>query len=129
MSGRVRLGTAGWGIPARFADGFPGDGPHLQRYAARFDAAEINSSFHRPHRPATYARWAGSVPDGFRFAVKLPKEITHTKKLVDAEAPLDRFAAEASGLGDRLGPVLVQLPPKLTFAAESADAFFRELRA
>ena len=128
MSAKVRIGTAGWSIPTRFGDAFPGDGSHLERYARRFDAAEINSSFHRPHRPATYARWAAAVPDGFRFAIKLPKEITHTKRLVDVDPALDRFAAETAGIGDRLGPVLVQLPPKLGFDPEIADPFFRALR-
>lgn len=55
---------------------------------------EINSSFYRPHRPATYARWAASVPPGFRFAVKVPWEITHTRKLVAAADLLERFLAE-----------------------------------
>src|SRR5947208_3024011 len=129
MFGRVRLGTAGWTIPTRFAEAFPGPGSHLERYARRFDAAEINSSFHRPHRPSTYARWAASVPDGFRFAAKLPKAITHTKRLLEVEPELDQFRVETAALQDRLGPVLVQLPPKLAFQPEVADAFFRQLSA
>jgi uncharacterized protein YecE (DUF72 family) len=129
MCAKVRIGTAGWSIPTRFADAFPGEGTHLQRYSRLFDAAEINSSFHRPHRPATYARWAASVPDGFRFAVKVPKAITHALRLAGAEPALDRFAAETAGLGDRLGPVLVQLPPKLAFEADLAAPFFGQLRA
>src|SRR5438309_10602869 len=128
MSGRIRVGTAGWSIPVRFGAAFPGQGSHLGRYARRFGVAEINSSFHRPHRPSTYARWAASVPDGFRFSVKLPKEISHTRRLIGAEAGLDQFALETAGLGDRLGPVLVQLPPKLAFEAEVAAAFFTALR-
>jgi uncharacterized protein YecE (DUF72 family) len=65
MPGEVRIGTAGWSIPKRHADVFPAAGSHLERYAARLAAVEINSSFYRPHRPATYARWAAAVPDGF----------------------------------------------------------------
>src|SRR4051794_13597269 len=107
----VRIGTAGWSIPAAFADHFPAQGTNLERYAARFSAVEINSSFHRPHRPATYARWAASVGPDFRFAVKLPKVITHAARLVDVDAALDRFVAEINGLGAKLGPLLVQLPP------------------
>src|SRR5437763_5150799 len=124
MSGRISIGTAGWSIPVRFGAAFPGQGSHLERYARRFGVAEINSSFHRPHRPGTYARWAASVPDGFRFSVKLPKEISHTSRLVGAEAGLDKFDAETAGLGDRLGPVLVQVPPKFEFEAELAAAVF-----
>src|SRR5215212_12105710 len=120
MSGRaspVAIGTAGWTIPARFGAEFPGEGSHLQRYARRFAAAEINSSFYRPHRPATYARWAASVPDGFRFSAKVPKAATHEARLrgPDAVAALERFLGEVRELGDRLGPLLVQLPPKLSY--------------
>ena len=124
----VRIGTAGWTIPAPYAGEFPGPGSHLQRYAARFMAAEINSSFHKPHRPATYARWAASVADGFRFSVKLPREITHTRRLADAAALLDRFLGEIEPLGTRLGPVLAQLPPSLAFDAAAAASFFDALR-
>jgi hypothetical protein len=77
----VRIGTAGWSIPTEHAAPFPALGSHLERYAAVFDAVEINSSFYRPHRPATYERWAASVPEGFRFAVKVPKAITHERRL------------------------------------------------
>src|SRR5690349_23923685 len=122
MSGKVRVGTAGWSIPARFADAFPGTGSHLERYARRFDAAEINSSFYRPHRPETYARWAASVPDGFRFAVKVPREVTHRRRLAGAADVLDRFLGEAGALGEKLGPLLVQLPPSLAFDAATAEA-------
>jgi uncharacterized protein YecE (DUF72 family) len=73
----VRIGTAAWSIPKKHAAPFPTAGSHLERYAAVFNAAEINSSFYRPHRAATYERWAASVPDDFRFAVKVPKAITH----------------------------------------------------
>jgi len=103
---------------------FPGDGSHLERYAARFNAVEINSSFYRPHRPATYARWAASVPAGFRFAVKLPKAITHERRLVECDDLLTRFADEIAGLEDRRGPVLVQMPPSLAFDTRLADTFF-----
>ena len=107
------IGTAGWAIPAHHARAFPGDGSHLQRYAGQLPAAEINSSFHRWHRPKTYARWAACVPGGFRFAVKLPREITHTRRLVGAEEPLRRFLDEAGSLGEKLGPLLIQLPPSV----------------
>jgi uncharacterized protein YecE (DUF72 family) len=60
--GQVMVGTAGWSIPPQHADRFRGEGSHLERYSQRFPAVEINSSFYRPHRPSTYARWAASVP-------------------------------------------------------------------
>ncbi len=128
MRGTIRIGTAGWSIPKRHAAEFPAGGSHLERYAQRFSAVEINSSFYRPHRPATYARWAASVPAGFRFAVKVPRAITHQRKLVDVTAPLDRFLAEAGALGDRLGPLLVQLPPSLRYDESVAHNFFASLR-
>ena len=120
------IGTAGWSIPAQHAGAFPEEGSHLQRYSRVFSAVEINTSFYRPHRPSTYERWAGTVPAGFRFAVKMPKEITHARRLVQAEEPLVRFLGEIRSLGDKLGPVLVQLPPSLAFKADLAG-FFRDL--
>ena len=129
MSGRLRVGTAGWSLPVAVQPAFPGEGTHLQRYARRFPAAEINSSFYRPHRPATYARWASLVPDGFRFSVKIPKAITHERMLVASNDLLDAFLGEAGALGSRLGALLVQLPPKLALDRASAGEFFRDLRA
>jgi uncharacterized protein YecE (DUF72 family) len=122
------LGTAGWSVPSRYAAQVPAGGSHLERYAQRLDAVEINSSFYRPHQRKTYERWAASVPDGFRFAVKVPKAITHEQRLEDCGALLERFVAEVAGLGSKLGVLLVQLPPKLAFEKRVADRFFRDLR-
>jgi uncharacterized protein YecE (DUF72 family) len=122
------IGTAGWSVPSRYAAELPPGGSHLERYARRFGAVEINSSFYRPHQRKTYQRWAQSVPAGFRFSVKLPKAITHEQRLADCDALLDGFAAEVTGLGDRLGVLLVQLPPKLGFDRRVADRFFDDLR-
>jgi uncharacterized protein YecE (DUF72 family) len=124
MTETIRIGTAGWSIPRAVAAEFPAEGTGLERYSARFDAAEINSSFYRPHRLAVYERWAASVPPGFRFAVKMPKTITHVARLVDCEALLAPFAEAIAGLGEKRGPVLVQLPPKLAFDAGVARGFF-----
>jgi uncharacterized protein YecE (DUF72 family) len=123
-SSRPRVGTAGWAIPAPSRSDFPEQGSQLERYATRLHAAEINSSFHRPHRRTTYERWAASVPAGFRFAVKLPKTITHERRLVDIDDLLGRFGEEVAGLGDKRGPLLVQLPPSLVFDVAVAAAFF-----
>lgn len=128
-SATVFLGVAGWNIRREHGNRFAADGTHLQRYASGFNAVEINSSFYRPHRLSTYERWAASVPDAFRFAVKLPKAITHVARLVGAEAGLDRFLDETSGLGRKRGPVLVQLPPSFAFDSQVAGQFFAGLRA
>ena len=99
----------------------------MERYAARFPVAEINSSFHRPHRQTTWERWRDSVPDDFRFSAKLPKEITHQRKLIDCGEALKAFVDQVSVLGDKLGVVLVQLPPKLPFDEIVAGSFFAQL--
>ncbi len=119
----IRVGTAGWSTPRVVRDRFPKQGSVLERYAAVFDSVEINSSFYRPHKPQTYARWAASTPDGFLFSVKLPKSITHERRLVDATEPLDRFLDETSALGPKRGPILIQLPPSLRFDADVVGSF------
>ncbi len=128
MVNRIHVGCAGWSIPAEDRNNFGEGESALARYATRFSCVEINSSFHRPHRPATYARWAATVPAGFRFSVKLPKTISHEAGLRGAGPLLDRFLAEAGHLGDRLGALLLQLPPGLAFDARVATTFFAMLR-
>jgi uncharacterized protein YecE (DUF72 family) len=125
----MRVGTAGWALPSAFADRFAGADSHLARYARVFTAVEINSSFYRAHLRSTYARWAASVPEDFRFSVKMPKTVTHEQRLVASDAYLDAFFHQIAALGERLGCVLVQLPPSLDFAPAVADAFFATLRA
>jgi uncharacterized protein YecE (DUF72 family) len=125
--GRIFIGTAGWSIASRHATGFPGSGSHLERYAAQLSCVEINSSFYRPHRRETYERWAASVPDDFRFSVKLPKTVTHAGSLAGTDALLDGFLEGVSGLGGKLALVLVQLPPKLACDPDTAASFFRLL--
>lgn len=124
----IRIGTAGWGIPRPVAHEFPTEGSSIARYAARFGATEINSSFHRTHRQQTWARWHDSVPDHFRFSVKLPKQITHSKKLLDCAEELESFARQVRTLREKLAVVLVQLPPKLAFDATVTADFFKRLR-
>lgn len=125
----ITVGTAGWSIPRAAAEHFEGSGSHLERYARRFNGAEINSSFYRPHRPSTYARWAAAVPEHFRFAVKIPKAITHDCRLAGTGELMNRFLDDVRGLGNRLGPFLVQLPPSFGFNRNLAEGFFSELRA
>jgi uncharacterized protein YecE (DUF72 family) len=122
------IGTAGWSVPRAVAHRFSPDGSLLRRYASRFRAAEINSSFYRPHRPSTYERWAESVPDDFRFSVKIPKLISHELKLARAGTPLDAFLAEVTCLGPKLGCLLIQLAPKHELDRAVAKRFFALLR-
>ena len=108
MSKHAMIGCAGWSLPRETQQHFPLAGTHLERYAARFPAVEINSSFHRPHRPATYARWAASVPITFRFSVKLPRSITHDGRLQDYDEPLVRFLDDVSGLDQSFSDVEIR---------------------
>ncbi|MGX7952470.1 DUF72 domain-containing protein [Tsuneonella sp. HG249] len=124
---RTRIATAGWSIARAAADDFPTDGSGLERYAARFGAVEINSSFHRPHRISTWERWRESVPDDFRFSVKLPRQITHELRLVGVAETLSVFMEEVGTLGEKLGVLLVQLPPKLAFDPAVAKTFFSDI--
>jgi uncharacterized protein YecE (DUF72 family) len=110
-------------------DQFGGTGSALERYATRFDGVEVNSSFHRSHRSSTWARWADSVSKDFRFAVKIPKRVTHERKLAECSGDLDTFIAEVAPLGSKLAILLVQLPPSLQFRPDLAEAFFGDLRA
>lgn len=127
------VGTAGWTVPKQHLRLFPAASEaakpsHLERYATRLRCVEINSSFHRPHRRATWERWAATTPDHFRFAVKTPKAATHVAKLVNTGGILLEFFQAVRGLGAKLGPVLVQLPPKLAFDEGVAHEFFTTLR-
>lgn len=124
----VRIGTAGWSIPAPNRAHFAGTGTLLERYAEVMNAVEINSSFYRPHQRKTYEKWATSTPAHFRFAVKTPRQLTQFQRMRDPEAVLDRFADEVSGLGRRLGVLLVQLPPSLRFEQSIAEHFFAAVR-
>jgi uncharacterized protein YecE (DUF72 family) len=124
----IVVATAGWSIPRQSGRRFPGDGSHLQRYATAMRGAEINSSFYRTHSRATYAHWASQTPRNFRFAVKLPAQITHDQRLRSARRLLQEFLGNVSGLASRLGPLVVQLPPSLSFELRVARGFFALLR-
>ncbi|ELC7320659.1 DUF72 domain-containing protein [Stenotrophomonas maltophilia] len=127
--GPVRIGCAGWSLSRSAQGAFAQGNNVLQRYATRLPMVEINSSFYRPHLPSTYARWAASVPDHFRFAVKMPRSISHEHRLRDAMPPLQRFLDGVLALGDRLGPLLLQLPPSLAYDPATAEGFLQGLRA
>ena len=121
------IGTAGWSISRKSAAAFPAEGSALERYSSVFAGAEINSSFHRSHRESTWANWASSVPDDFRFSVKMPKTVTHLARLIDTEPFVAIFADEVRPLGRKLAAVLVQTPPKLVFDADVVASFFSRL--
>jgi uncharacterized protein YecE (DUF72 family) len=124
----LHLGCAGWSLPRAVWPEFPAEGSHLVRYAQRFDAVEIDTSFYRPHRRETYERWAASTSEGFRFSVKLPQSITHEKRLLDAMPEFEAFIAQVDGLGAKLGCLVVQLPPSLAFEAGAVKRFLAALR-
>lgn len=128
MAASIEIGTAGWSVPKQLADQFPATGSALERYSARFRVVEVNSSFYRPHRSSTWERWRDSVPEDFRFSVKLPKTITHVAKLADCADELTGFMGQVRMLGEKLGVLLVQLPPKLDLNSETAAPFFADLR-
>jgi uncharacterized protein YecE (DUF72 family) len=126
---RIFIGTAGWSIPRASAHYFDCAGTHLQRYAAIFPAAEINSCFHRSHESRTYSKWAAATPRHFRFAVKLPRTITHDQQFVRVRGLLERFLNESSGLKSKRGPLLIQLPPSFAFERRRVKRFLDTLRA
>lgn len=124
----IRIGCAGWSISKAHAALFPAAGAVLERYARVFNAVEINTTFYRRHRDDIFARWAGQVPEDFRFAIKAPRSITHLARLRDPGL-LDEFLPGPLALGGRLGPLLFELPPSLEYDARTARAFFEQLRA
>ncbi|MEJ0100830.1 MAG: DUF72 domain-containing protein [Pseudomonadota bacterium] len=125
----IIIATAGWSIPRASAAHFAADGSHLRRYARTLRGVEIDTSFYRPHSSATYAGWASQTPRSFRFAVKLPRLITHDQRLRSARRPLQEFLGNVAAMGRRTGPLVVQLPPSLAFEARIARTFFTLLRA
>ena len=124
---RARIGTAGWSL-ARAS--FPGERPQasgLERYAEYFDTVEVNSTFYGLPRAATLQRWRQSTPPNFEFSVKMPKAITHEAGMVGVKRELRELCALLAHLGEKLGPLLVQLPPSLELDAAVARRFFGEL--
>ncbi|MFI1973208.1 histidine kinase [Streptomyces cinnamoneus] len=119
------VGTSGWQYKDWRGDLYPADLPQrlwLEEYAARFTTVENNNAFYRLPKPETFADWRERTPDGFVMAVKASRYLTHIKRLREPEEPVDRLMRHASGLGERLGPVLLQLPPTLRADAALLDA-------
>ncbi|MFD3449054.1 DUF72 domain-containing protein [Microbacteriaceae bacterium 4G12] len=125
---RSYIGISGWRY-AGWRGGFYPKGLQQRReleYAAeRFDSVEINGSFYSLQRPESYERWRDETPEGFVFAVKGGRYITHMLRMQNARAALANFfASGVLALGDKLGPALWQLPERVRFDAEVLDAFF-----
>ncbi|HEY0627042.1 MAG TPA: DUF72 domain-containing protein [Allosphingosinicella sp.] len=116
MAGQIRIGCSGWnykhwrelfypkGMPVRL---------WFEHYAATFDTVEINNSFYRLPKAETFDKWREQAPPGFCYAVKANRFLTQAKKLKDCAEPLQRMLTPFRHLGDRLGPILYQLPPRL----------------
>jgi uncharacterized protein YecE (DUF72 family) len=124
----IRIGCAGWNIPGRVVAQFRTEGTHLQRYSRTFNCCEINSSFYRPHRYSTWERWSAVVPEHFRFSVKFPRSITHEVELKCKPDDLKAFLKQVGFLKEKLGVLLVQLPPSCAFDPLIAKRFFTLLR-
>lgn len=110
----IQIGTSGWSYGHWEGVLYPPGLPPRQRlahYVARFSTAEINSTFYRWPRERAFAGWRRRLPEGFVLSVKAPRGLTHGRRLYGPEVWLDRIAGAIGSLGDRLGPLLVQLPP------------------
>lgn len=127
---RLHIGTSGWSYPwqgifypleLRAAD-------YLAHYATRFDCTEINSSFYNYTMAKTVEKWLLETPATFLFAPKMNREITHERKLVDVEQQVEKFMSRFLLMGDRLGPVLIQIAASLRFDSKVAESFFGFLR-
>jgi uncharacterized protein YecE (DUF72 family) len=121
------VGTAGWTNPSHQKANRQAGATHLQHYATCFNCAEINSSFYRTHRRATYEHWADSTPPNFRFSVKVPKAISHDAALRCQPEQIDDFLEGAHALGPKLAVLLIQLPPRAEFQPRAARRFFKLL--
>ncbi len=125
---KICIGTAAWTIPKEHKNNFAEIGTHLEKYSKIFNAVEINTSFYKDHKAITYERWAQSVPEHFRFSVKLSKVFTHEQRLKKGQKKLKENLRDILKLDSKLGCILVQLPPSLGFVNEDASKFFAEIR-
>lgn len=127
----ARIGISGWLYRPWRGVFYPKglrQADELAYASARMTSIEVNGSFYSLQRPANWHRWRDGTPDGFVFAVKGPRFVTHIKRLRDVDAPLANFfASGVLDLGAKLGPVLWQLPPTLAFDAGLLDAFLSRL--
>jgi uncharacterized protein YecE (DUF72 family) len=125
------LGTSGWSYAdwegTLYPEGLPA-ASRLAEYATHYATVEIDSSFYGTPRRSTVEKWREVVPQGFLFAAKFPQEITHERNLVGCGEPAETFVRTMGLLGDRLGPLLLQLPPSFTVEGMGVlEDFLREL--
>ncbi|MBI5777756.1 MAG: DUF72 domain-containing protein [Nitrospirae bacterium] len=129
--GQVFIGTSGWTYPDWRGIFYPGDLPsrqYLEFYAREFCTTEVNYSFYHLPKPETYAKWAGQVPDGFLFAVKASRFITHTKRLHAVTGAWRTFIRNALALRPHIGPILLQFPPNFVCNRKRLAAFLEKAR-
>jgi uncharacterized protein YecE (DUF72 family) len=130
---RAYIGTSGWNYKHWWNDEFYKTelkpSLWLEFYAEHFDTVEINNSFYRLPQEETFKNWRKRVPDGFTYAVKASRFLTHIKRLKDPEAPLDLFFSRAKHLKERLGPVLFQLPPRMKADVQRLQTFLIALKS
>lgn len=128
----IRVGTSGYNYPAWRGSFYPARLPAarmLPFYAERFATVEINYTFYRMPTPAVTGGWARATPDGFVFALKAPRRITHIRRPGDGAEPVARFLAAAAGLRPKLGPVLFQLPATFRKATDRFAALLEAAAA
>lgn len=127
----IYVGTSGWQYrdwrPTLYPPGLP-QARRLEHYASQFATVENNSTFYRLPAQDTFAHWAASTPDDFTMAIKASRYLTHQRRLRDPAEPVARLLAAASGLGSRLGPILVQLPPDFPIDTARLAACLAEFR-
>ncbi len=129
---KLRIGCSGWGYEDWVGPFYPpktASSDFLRQYSKTFDVVEVDSSFYRPPSPATTAQWYRSTPPGFLFAAKLPKRITHDKKLAGVSEELGRYYHSIGELKEKAGPIVIQLPPSVKYDKhlEVVKAFLEEL--
>ena len=120
----LHIGTSGWQYRDWRGRFYPADRPArawLAYYAATFSTVEVNSAFYRLPAAETFRGWAEQTPPDFVIAVKASRYLTHIRRLIDPVEPVARFLNRAAGLGGKLGPVLLQLPPTLTVEVGRLD--------
>jgi uncharacterized protein YecE (DUF72 family) len=124
----VRIGTCGWQYKHWSGVLYPQGTSQrlwLETYAAEFDTVEADGTFYRLPKPETFTDWRARTPEGFVIAVKASRYLTHVKRLRDPREPVERLMAAAAGLGPRLGPILLQLPPTLQADPAALEACLR----
>jgi uncharacterized protein YecE (DUF72 family) len=121
----IYIGTSGWSISQQLAPGSRPGSSVLERYAEYFNAVEVTSTFYRLPRRSTVERWRDATPDGFRFAVKVPRSITHEARLFGVDDQVCEFCELCEGFESKLGPLLLQLPPSFALDAGVVSRFLQ----